>query len=185
LYDQCKDMCSSACEQIKALLTSEIKPLFNSIKTLIIVFEFAMYSLELEIKFKNKIKIISDLPTLFFFHNIMFTVSIFFVWPCQVGTKFVFFAIYWVAQKWCWAARTVNVHFPSTLYHHNNNKISYLHTLFFKRHTFLFDLTMFESPITLACPKRRQNGSSISDETKHLRSSVCHREQTLCGSESI
>jgi hypothetical protein len=45
-------------------------------KTLIIVLEFAMYSLELEIKFQKKIiiiiiKFISDIPTLFnFSHNV-------------------------------------------------------------------------------------------------------------------
>jgi hypothetical protein len=37
----------------EALWTLEIKPLFNSMKTLIIVFGFAMYSLELEIKCKK------------------------------------------------------------------------------------------------------------------------------------
>jgi hypothetical protein len=37
----------------EALWIQEIKPLFNSIKILIIVFEFAMYLLELEIKKKN------------------------------------------------------------------------------------------------------------------------------------
>jgi hypothetical protein len=42
------------------------KHLFNSMKILIIVFEFAMHSLELEIIFKKKIKFISDLPTLIF-----------------------------------------------------------------------------------------------------------------------
>jgi hypothetical protein len=47
-----------------------MNPLFNSVKILIIMFEFAMYSLELEIKLKKKIKLISDLPTLFFFHNV-------------------------------------------------------------------------------------------------------------------
>jgi hypothetical protein len=34
------------------------------------VLEFAMYSLELKIKFKRKLEFISDLPTIFFFHNI-------------------------------------------------------------------------------------------------------------------
>jgi hypothetical protein len=45
-------------------------PLFNSMKILIIVFEFAfaMYSLELETKLKKIM--ISDLPTLFFPHNV-------------------------------------------------------------------------------------------------------------------
>jgi hypothetical protein len=38
----------------EALWIPEIKPLFNSMKTLIIVFEFAMYLLELEIKLKRK-----------------------------------------------------------------------------------------------------------------------------------
>jgi hypothetical protein len=50
----------------EALWIQEIKSLFNSMKILIIVFEFAMYSLELEIKLKKKIKFISNLPTLFF-----------------------------------------------------------------------------------------------------------------------
>jgi hypothetical protein len=53
----------------EALWIQEIKPLFKLMKILIIVFEFAMHSLELEIKFKKKI-FISDLPTLFFFHNV-------------------------------------------------------------------------------------------------------------------
>jgi hypothetical protein len=44
-------------------MDTAIKPLFNSMKILIIVFEFEMYSLELEIKLK-KMKFISDLPTL-------------------------------------------------------------------------------------------------------------------------
>jgi hypothetical protein len=35
-------------------MIQEIKPLFNSMKSLIIVFEFAMYSLELEVKLKKK-----------------------------------------------------------------------------------------------------------------------------------
>jgi hypothetical protein len=35
-------------------------------KNLIAVFEFAMYSLALKIELKNKMKFISDLPTLFF-----------------------------------------------------------------------------------------------------------------------
>jgi hypothetical protein len=38
------------CMCAEALWIQEIKPLFNSMKTLIIVFEFSMYSLELEIK---------------------------------------------------------------------------------------------------------------------------------------
>jgi hypothetical protein len=38
----------------------------NSMKILIVVLEFAMYSLELEIKSKKKIKFIYDPPTLFF-----------------------------------------------------------------------------------------------------------------------
>jgi hypothetical protein len=46
------------------LWTQEIKPLFNSMKTLIIVFEIAMYSLELEIKLR-KIKFIYNLPYIF------------------------------------------------------------------------------------------------------------------------
>jgi hypothetical protein len=46
----------------------EIKPLFNSMKTLIIVLELAMYSLELEMKFKQKIKFISEHLPYFFFH---------------------------------------------------------------------------------------------------------------------
>jgi hypothetical protein len=44
-------MGSSACVQRLDLRIQEIKPLFNSMKILVIVFEFAMYSLELEIKF--------------------------------------------------------------------------------------------------------------------------------------
>jgi hypothetical protein len=51
----------------EALWIQEIKPLSNSMKIVIIVFEFAMNSLELEIKLKKKKKIISDLPTLFLF----------------------------------------------------------------------------------------------------------------------
>jgi hypothetical protein len=39
----------------EALWIQEIKPLFNSMKIFTIVFEFAMYSLELEIKFKKKL----------------------------------------------------------------------------------------------------------------------------------
>jgi hypothetical protein len=53
----------------EALWIQGIKQLFNSMKTLIIVLEFAMYSLELKIKFKKKL-FISDLPTLFFVHNV-------------------------------------------------------------------------------------------------------------------
>jgi hypothetical protein len=36
-----------------AIWIQEVKPLFNSMKILIIVFEFAIHSLELEIKFKK------------------------------------------------------------------------------------------------------------------------------------
>jgi hypothetical protein len=38
----------------EALWIQEIEPLFNLMKIPIIVFEFAMYSLELEIKLKKK-----------------------------------------------------------------------------------------------------------------------------------
>jgi hypothetical protein len=48
----------------------EIKSQFNTMKILIVVFEFVMYLLALKIKFKNKIKSISYLPKLFFSHNI-------------------------------------------------------------------------------------------------------------------
>jgi hypothetical protein len=49
ICNQCKDIGSSAC--VQRLYGYRI---FNSMKILIIVFEFAMYSLELEIKFKMK-----------------------------------------------------------------------------------------------------------------------------------
>jgi hypothetical protein len=39
---------------VEALWIQEIKSLFNVMKSLIIVLEFAMYSLELEIKLKRK-----------------------------------------------------------------------------------------------------------------------------------
>jgi hypothetical protein len=53
----------------EALWIQEIKPLFNSMKILIIVIEFAMYSLELEIKLKkNKIYFRPTYPI--FFHNV-------------------------------------------------------------------------------------------------------------------
>jgi hypothetical protein len=42
------------CMCTEAPWIQEIKPLLNSMKILIIVFEFAMYSLELEITFKKK-----------------------------------------------------------------------------------------------------------------------------------
>jgi hypothetical protein len=64
----------------EALWIHEVKALFNSMKILIIVFEFAMYSLEFEIKLKKKIKFISDLSTLFFFTTLAETQH-FFVWP--------------------------------------------------------------------------------------------------------
>jgi hypothetical protein len=46
-------MGSSACVA-EALWIQERKPLINSMKTLIIVLEFAMYSFELETKLKKK-----------------------------------------------------------------------------------------------------------------------------------
>jgi hypothetical protein len=76
-------MGSSECAQpvlwTCALWIQEIKRLFNSMQILIIVFEFAMYSLELEIRFKKKMKFISDLPTLFFFTMLAETQN-FLVW---------------------------------------------------------------------------------------------------------
>jgi hypothetical protein len=57
-----------ACAEASSCLwAKDRKSLFNSIKTLIIVFEFAMYSLELERKLKKKIiEFIFDPPYLFF-----------------------------------------------------------------------------------------------------------------------
>jgi hypothetical protein len=53
----------------EALWIQEIKPLLNSMKILMNEFEFAMYSLELEIKFKKKY---NSFPTYlpYFFHNV-------------------------------------------------------------------------------------------------------------------
>jgi hypothetical protein len=56
------------CMCVEALRIQEINALFNSMKTLIIVLEFAMYSLELEKK--NS--------TLFFFHNVSGNSAVFF-----------------------------------------------------------------------------------------------------------
>jgi hypothetical protein len=67
LYLQPVQRYGQFCMYTEALWIQEIKPLFNSMKILIIVFEFAMYLLALEIKLKKKIKFISDQPTLFFF----------------------------------------------------------------------------------------------------------------------
>jgi hypothetical protein len=54
------------------------KAFFNLLKIIMTVFEFAMYSLELEIKFKNKMKFNSDLPTLYFFTTLAETQHFFF-----------------------------------------------------------------------------------------------------------
>jgi hypothetical protein len=63
------------CMCAEALWIQEIKPLFNSMKTLINVLEIAMYALELEIKFKKKI-----FPTYlpYFFHIVRGNTSFFF-----------------------------------------------------------------------------------------------------------
>jgi predicted AAA+ superfamily ATPase len=54
----------------EALWIQEIKHLFHTLKILVIVFEFAMYSLELEIKFKKKSKIYFRPTYPIFFHNV-------------------------------------------------------------------------------------------------------------------
>jgi hypothetical protein len=58
LYLQPVQRYGQFCICAKALWMQEIKPLFNSLKTLIVVFEFAMYLLALKIKFKNRINFI-------------------------------------------------------------------------------------------------------------------------------
>jgi hypothetical protein len=59
------------CMCAEALWIQEIKSLFNSMKTLMIVLEFAMYSLELEIKLKKKKHYFRPTyPGVFFFHNV-------------------------------------------------------------------------------------------------------------------
>jgi hypothetical protein len=68
ISNQCKDI-GQFCMCTEALWIQEIKPLFNSMKILIIVLEFAMCSLKLEIKLKKKINFWPS-TTLFFFHNV-------------------------------------------------------------------------------------------------------------------
>jgi hypothetical protein len=70
-----------------ALWIQEIKSLFNSMKTLIIVLEFAIYSLELEIRFKKRIIFIYDLHSTLFFtmlaetqHFFLFGLIVFVAW---------------------------------------------------------------------------------------------------------
>jgi hypothetical protein len=62
----------------EALWIQEIKPLFNSMKTLIIVLEFAMYSLELEMKLKKRIEIYFRPTYPIFFHNVSRNTAFFF-----------------------------------------------------------------------------------------------------------
>jgi hypothetical protein len=64
-----------------AIWIQEIKLLFNAMKILIIVFEFAMYSLELEIKFENKIYF---RPTYPIFFTTLAETQHFFAWPYAV-----------------------------------------------------------------------------------------------------
>jgi hypothetical protein len=61
----------------EVLWVQEIKPLFNSMKSLIIVFEFAMYSHELEIEFEKKKLFPTYLP--YFFTKLAET-QLFFFW---------------------------------------------------------------------------------------------------------
>ena len=66
-------MCTEA---LWILWIQEIKPLFNSIKTLIYVFEFAIYSLELEM---NLEKIFPTYLPHFFFHAMLAESHFFFL----------------------------------------------------------------------------------------------------------
>jgi hypothetical protein len=59
-----------------ALWMQEIKPLFNSMKNLLVVFEFALYLLALKTKLKDNIEFISYLPALIF-HDVSGNTTIF------------------------------------------------------------------------------------------------------------
>jgi hypothetical protein len=66
------------CMCAEVLWIQEIKSLFNSMKTLIIVLEFAMYSLELEIKFLRKRNLFPTYLPYFLFHNVSGNTAFFF-----------------------------------------------------------------------------------------------------------